>query len=337
MPDKESNPLGVLLVNLGTPDAPTTSAIRRYLTEFLLDSRVVNIPRIVWIPILYGFILPFRPRSLVKKYLAIWGDDDSPIREHSLNLAARVQAALVSQQVGRQIVVKSAMTYGNPSISNVLGELREKGVTDLLVIPMFPQYSASTTAALFDKLSRVMRKTRVLPSLRFVTGYHNEPTYIHAITKSIEPFASRITPDTKVIFSFHGLPQALIAMGDPYAAQCQVTANLVAGNLVLEPSQWELTFQSRLGPAEWLKPYTIDAMSELPAQGIKHVILACPGFAVDCLETMEEIEILNRQVFLDAGGETFTYVPALNAEPPHVNVMRDLILDRMYRAEIGPG
>jgi ferrochelatase len=270
---------------------------------------------------------------VVDKYRSIWGENDAPIREHTFNLAQRVQIELASQQTGRKIFVKSAMTYGNPSIKDAFEALLAEGVTELMIIPLYPQYSAATTAPVFDKFSGVIAKTKILPGFRFISEYHREPAYIQAISQSIEPYVGRLSADTRLLFSFHGLPKAQVAMGDPYPEQCQATANLVVNKLGLESSQWTLTFQSRFGPSEWLAPYTSDTLADLPRQGVKHVILTCPGFAVDCLETLEEIEVMNKKIFLEAGGESFTYIPALNAEVPHVNLMAELISGHLYQGE----
>lgn len=331
MADKISKPLGILLVNLGTPDAPTASAIRRYLAEFLSDPRVAAIPRLIWLPILYGFILPFRSMKLVDRYAMIWRDEGAPIRVLTAELASRVEDELVARQINK-ILVRSAMTYGNPSIRTVLNELQQSGIKDLLVIPLFPQYSAATTAAVFDKLAKVISGSIVFPDIRFVTEYHRQRAYIEAITQSIKARTSEIPDDTKLVFSFHGLPESQIEKGDPYVRQCKASASAIAINLGLPDNQWQISYQSRFGPA-WLKPYTSEVMGELPDLGCSKVVVVCPGFAVDCLETLEEIDVLNRRIFLEAGGKSFTYIPALNAEVSHVEVMVELIIEHLFRTE----
>ncbi len=324
MEDKES--LGILLVNLGTPDEPKPSAIRRYLAEFLRDQRVVNLPRYIWLPILYGIILPIRPRILVSRYESIWGETDAPIRSLTKALAARVESSIASQYPD-QVMVRSAMTYGNPSIQSALEELTEVGVDKLLVIPLFPQYSGSTTAAVFDRLSGIFSGMRVLPSLGFISDYHNNSNYISAITQPIQPALDSLPENSKLIISFHGLPKSQIAAGDPYQNQCENTAALMANQLNLESHQWQITYQSQTGRSEWTKPYTNEVLASLPNEGTRHVVVVCPGFSVDCLETLEEIEIRYKKAFIDAGGETFTYIPALNATQPHVDLISDLILN----------
>jgi len=332
MTEKKSRPLGVLLINLGTPDAPTASAIRRYLSEFLSDRRVIGIPRIIWLPILHGFILPFRPRKLVERYAAIWGQEDAPIRIITAELARKVESSLMARQID-DILVRSAMTYGEPSIKSVLDDLQQSGSNEILIIPLFPQYSSTTTAAVFDKLAGVVSKLKVLPNIRYATDYHQDQKYIHAITKSIEARVSDFPPGNRLIFSFHGLPEIQIKQGDPYRSQCETTANIIASNLGLVEDQWQLTFQSRFGPAKWLQPYTSEVLMGLPANGVKQVTVVCPGFAVDCLETLEEVDMLNREIFMNAGGESYTYIPALNAENPHVELMTELVCERLFRRE----
>lgn len=331
---KETSPLGVLLVNLGTPDAPTAPALRRYLREFLSDQRVVTLPKLLWLPILYGFILPFRPKKLIDKYEAIWQDQGAPIRHYTASLAAKVEAELATEQLTREIRVAPAMTYGNPSIRDSIASLSRDGVEDLMVIPLFPQYSAATTAAVFDKLAAHIRRSPELGDIRFVDEYCESTHYIHALTKTLEDHAHHLDSGARVIFSFHGIPKAQERAGDPYPRRCHRTAELLAHNLGLGDDQWMTTFQSRFGPAPWLQPYTDKTLESLPAKGVKRVVVVCPGFATDCLETLEEIQIENRDIFMAAGGEQFTYVPALNDSDDHVHVLSRLVMSRLYPTEV---
>ncbi|MEX0943098.1 MAG: ferrochelatase [Pseudomonadales bacterium] len=330
---KSNARLGILLVNLGTPDAPTAASIRRYLREFLSDPRVVNIPRLVWLPILYGFILPFRPKRLVENYAAIWMEEGAPIRHYTAKLAQKVEADLESEPLSRPVRVLSAMTYGNPSIRQTIASLREDGIDDLMVVPLFPQYSAATTAAVFDKLAAAVKHSSRLGDLRFVDDYFESSQYIHALTKSLEVQARHLDKGAKIIFSFHGIPKAQEKAGDPYPKKCFKTAELIAHSSGLNDDQWLTTFQSRFGPAPWLQPYTDKTLEALPAQGIRRVVVVCPGFATDCLETLEEIQVENRDIFMSAGGDEFTYIPALNDSDEHVQVISQLILSRLYRNE----
>lgn len=324
---------GIILVNLGTPDSPDAPAIRRYLAEFLADPRVVDLPRALWLPILYGFILPFRPKRLVEKYRSIWHGDRGPIIEYTEDLAGKVQQSLEGAQLAANIKVTWAMTYGNPSLADAVDNLKWHGIDDILVLPMFPQYSAATTAAVFDKLASLFGKAPKLPSMRFIAGYHDSPDYIHAVTKSIEPHVQNLGPNARLIFSFHGIPLSQAEAGDPYPDECRETAALIAHNLTLREDQWMLTFQSRFGPAPWLQPYTDETLASLPGQGIDEVIIVCPGFSADCLETLEEIEVENREVFMGAGGRAYSYIPALNATDDHVHMVSELIIKHLYRSE----
>ena len=323
--------LGVVLLNLGTPDEPSTAAIRRYLAEFLSDPRVVNLPRWLWLPFLYLVILPLRPKKIVRKYQAIWGKRDAPLRAITQALAQRTEKALASRHHSGQIMVRAAMTYGSPGVRTVIDEMADAGADRYLFIPLFPQYAGVTVGACYDQISRSFRDH--VPPFRFLSAYHDHSNYIHALTKSIERYRRFRTDDTFLLFSFHGIPQANVANGDPYAKQCVRTAQLVAHHLGLAPHQWRLAYQSRFGPTQWLTPYTDETLKSLPPIGIKRVLVVCPGFATECLETLEEIKITNRDSFMNAGGEAFKYVKALNATAGHVNVMTDLVLAHQYPAE----
>ncbi len=333
MPDQPT--LGIVLLNLGTPDEPTPGSIRRYLSEFLSDPRVVDLPRFIWLPILHLIILNVRPKKIVSKYLLIWGRKESPLRAIMNALASRTEATVINNLHSGSIVVRAAMTYGRPSISDVISEMEKVGVHRYIFIPLFPQYSAATVGASFDKVARSLESMTNVPPSRFISGYHDKDSYIHALAKSIERYRAFRDEQTLLLFSFHGIPQAQANKGDPYPEECARTAELVAHNLGLAPHQWRLSFQSRFGPAKWLTPYTDETLTRLPSEGITRVLVICPGFATECLETLEEIKILNRDIFIDAGGVAFKYVKALNATAAHVNVIKDLVMTHLYPAEQG--
>lgn len=321
---------GILLVNLGTPDAPTPAAVRRYLSEFLHDHRVVDMSRWLWCPLLHGIILPLRSPRVACLYQSVWTDDGSPL----LAFSRRQQAALTKLLAEREMAcpVELGMTYGQPSIAQALDALQAQGVTHLTVLPLFPQYSSSTTAAVWDRLSKALRTRRNLPAIRFIRDYHDNPLYIAALAeklrRSLPAQDSGAWPD-KLLFSFHGLPQRYVDEGDEYARQCEVTAQAVADELGLTPEQWQLSYQSRFGREEWLKPYTDQTLTVWPAQGVRKIAVVCPGFAADCLETLEEIAEQNQHTFLQAGGEQFTYVAALNDDRAHIELMYHLVQNEM--------
>lgn len=320
---------GVLITNLGTPDAPTTSALRRYLGEFLWDPRIVDsLPRLFWWLILHGVILRFRPAKSAKAYQSVWTDEGSPL----LVIAQRQLEALrqeLAQRLPGPVVVELGMRYGNPSIPAALEKLHTAGAGRLLVLPLYPQYSCSTTASTFDAIAQTVADWRWLPEMRFINQYHDETGYIESLAASVrEAWEHRQQPQ-KILFSFHGTPKRFLAEGDPYFCQCQKTARLVAERLGLEADRWQLTFQSIFGREEWLNPYTIDTLRELGADGVKSVDIICPGFSADCLETLEEITVENRNAYLAAGGEHFHYIPALNDRPDHIQALAGLVQKHM--------
>lgn len=314
---------GVLLTNLGTPDAPTPAAVRRYLAEFLADTRVVEIPRALWWLILHGVILRTRPARSARNYQKIWTTEGSPLLAISQRQRAAL-ATLLAERHPEPIQVALGMRYGNPSIASALTELRAAGVRRLLILPLYPQYSAATTASTFDAIAAELRTWRWLPELRLITHYHDQDGYLDALADSVRA-ARRVEPAERLLFSFHGLPKRNLLAGDPYYCHCQKTARLVAERLALPPEQWAVAFQSRFGRAEWLQPYTSVLLADWANAGIKRVDVLCPGFAADCLETLEEIAIENRQVFLNAGGEQYRYIPALNDAPGHLRALTELI------------
>jgi ferrochelatase len=316
--------LGVLLTNLGTPEAPTASAVRRYLAEFLSDPRVIEMPRWLWRIILHGVILRVRPRRSAEAYHKVWTPEGSPLLVIARRQASALQAALTARLPG-PVRVALGMSYGRPAIAEALEELRAAGSRRLLVLPLYPQYSATTTGSTFDAVASVLGTWRWLPELRFITHYHDDPGYVGALVASIrEAWANAGEPE-RLLFSFHGLPRRYFEAGDPYHCMCQKTARLVAHGLDLPPERWAVSFQSRVGREEWLKPYTDHLLKEWGASGIKRVHVVCAGFSADCLETLEEIDQQNRGFFLEAGGEAFHYVPALNDRPDHIAALADLV------------
>ena len=303
---------GLLLVNLGTPSAPTPAAVRRYLAEFLHDHRVVEMSRWLWCPLLHGVILPLRAGPVARKYASIWTAQGSPLLALSRELAHEVQTQ------APEFEVRLAMRYGEPAIASELRALQANGVQRLLVLPLYPQYSASTVAAVHDAVWAELRTWRVPPELRAINDYHRDDTWLDALAASVQNHWDLHGRGEHLLISFHGVPQRFIAAGDPYARQCETGARALAQRLQLDDTQWQLTFQSRFGREPWLQPYTDASLKALAAKGVKHVDLVCPGFAVDCLETLEEIAVENAQAFRAAGGEELRYIPALNATPGHV-------------------
>jgi protoporphyrin/coproporphyrin ferrochelatase len=312
---------GVLLANLGSPTAPTTTAVRKFLKDFLGDPRVVNIPRPIWLFILYCFVLPFRPAKSAKAYQKVWTDKGSPL----IYLTRQLSEKLAEKMIAKNTVVTYAMRYGEPSIANQLNWLREQGVNNVVVMPLYPQYSSTTTASIYDDVIKEFDQWRHLPSFSFISDYHNHESYINAIVETVKSYWQEHGKNEFLLMSFHGLPELLTKLGDPYQSQCQETAKLIAQKLGLDEKQWLLAFQSRFGKAEWLKPYCVDTLQKLPGQGIKKLDVICPGFSVDCLETLEEMAMENKSVFLEAGGEDYRYIPALNDSEPHVKAIAELL------------
>ena len=316
--------LGVLVTNLGTPDAPTPKALRRYLKEFLWDPRVVEVPRPIWWLILNGIILNIRPRRSAQAYASVWTDAGSPLMTHSRRQQAALQAALEKSLPG-PVRVELAMRYGNPAIASGLAALRAAGARRILVLPLYPQYAASTTASTFDAVFDQLKSWRWVPELRVVNDYHDDPGYLDALAASIREAWAQRGPADKLLFSFHGVPKRYLLAGDPYHCFCHATARQVAQRLELPPERWQVSFQSRFGREEWLKPYTDQTLKSLPGEGVKSVDVVCPGFSADCLETLEEIAVENRDYFLEAGGEAYHYIPALNDRSDHVSALAALV------------
>lgn len=319
--------LGVLITNLGTPDAPTPAALRRYLGEFLWDPRVIEIPRPLWWLILHGVILRIRPRRAARAYASVWSVAGSPLLAISQRQATALQQRLSADLPG-PVKVALGMRYGNPSIAAALDDLRAANVRRLLVLPLYPQYSASTSASTFDAVAAVLRRWRWLPELRFVTHYHDHPAYLDAVAASIRAHRERHPGTAKLLFSFHGLPKRYLFAGDPYHCECHATARLVAERLGLHSEHWQVAFQSRFGREEWLKPYTDHLLQAWGQAGVERVQVVCPGFSADCLETLEEIAEQNREFFLQAGGKQFEYIPALNDSPEHIAALTQIVRDQ---------
>lgn len=320
---------GILLVNLGTPTEPTPSAVKRYLAEFLADQRVVEIPKLVWMPLLHGIILPRRSRASAENYAKIWMDEGSPLLYYSQRQADLIQQE-VDQRFKGPVHIELAMRYGKPTIKSALKNLQERGARRILVLPLYPQYSATTTATAFDAVTKELHQWRWVPELRFVGQYHDNPGYIDALAESFKNHRQQLDHNGEqrsemLLMSFHGLPRRNLDEGDPYYCQCHKTGRLLAEKLGLKNDEWKLTFQSRFGKQEWLKPYTDETLKELAKSGTRRIDVICPGFSSDCLETLEEIQMENRDYFLENGGEQYRYIPALNDHPYHIHALCDVI------------
>jgi protoporphyrin/coproporphyrin ferrochelatase len=319
--------IGVLIVNLGTPDSPSYFAVQRYLREFLSDRRVIDTPRFIWLPLLYGVVLPFRPLKTARNYRKIWMAEGSPLAVYSTRLAAKIGALLRAGGNG-EVCIELAMTYGNPGISQAIQRFSEQGVERLLVLPLYPQYCSATTGSVVDGVTRALRRWRKLPQIRVVNDYHDDAGYIEGLAARIRPhFAAG--ERSHLLFSYHGIPAAYVAKGDPYQRQTEATTRLVVSRLGLAQSQWSHCYQSRFGRVEWLKPYTIDAIKELAERGVRDLTVASPSFAVDCLETLEEVAIEYRDRFLESGGERLTLVPGLNDGDDHAQALTIIIKHQM--------
>lgn len=330
--------LGVLLVNLGTPEAPTTRAVRRYLREFLSDPRVIEAPRWLWWLVLNLVILAFRPPRTAAAYREVWTDQGSPLLVNSLAQRDGLREAL-GQRIAGLHQVELAMRYGEPSIPAALARMREDGVRRLLVLPLYPQYSATTTASVFDAVAAQMQRTRWIPELRTINSYHDHPAYVLALAESIRRrWDGPGDGSRRLLFSFHGLPERYLHAGDPYHCQCLKTARLVAERLELADEAWAVSFQSRVGREPWLQPYTDELLETWGREGLEQVTVVCPGFSADCLETLEEIGLRARESFVAAGGGELDYVPCLNAEADHIRFLAELCIEHLGGwPELQPG
>ncbi len=318
---------GVLLCNLGTPEAPTAAALRSYLAEFLGDPRVVEIPRLLWMIILHGIILRVRPAKSAHKYATIWTEAGSPLKVWTEHQAQGLQQRF--DAAGQSVMVRMAMTYGQPAIMATLDEMRQQGVTRILILPAYPQYSGTTTAAVFDRIHQWSLRTRTLPEWRFVNHYHDDPGYIEALARSVRAHWAEHGQPNQLVMSFHGVPERTLMQGDPYHCECHKTARLLGQALGLSKTQYRVTFQSRFGKAKWLEPYTEPTVRQLAQSGVGRVDVICPGFTSDCLETLEEIAMEVKAAFMEEGGREFHYIPCLNANPDWLDAFYRVALQHM--------
>lgn len=316
----ERQRVGILLTNLGTPDAPDTPSLRRYLKEFLSDPRVIELSRWLWLPILHGVILRIRPRKSAAAYRTVWSDQGSPLLAISLR-----QRDAVQQAMGDSVVVKLGMRYGNPSISSALREFQDLDINRIVVLPLYPQYSGTTTGSTFDAVSKELQQWRWVPQLHFINGYQDHPLYIKALAQTVREHIDRHGMPDRFVFSYHGTPKRYLTAGDPYHCLCHQTTRLVREHVNLPEESCITTFQSRFGREEWLTPYTDQTLQAMPEQGIKHIAVLSPAFSADCLETLEELELENRDYFMEAGGESYHYIPALNDRPDHIDAIVDIL------------
>lgn len=320
--------IGVLITNLGTPDAPERGPLRRYLKQFLWDPRVVEVPRPLWALILHGIILNIRPARSAAAYRSVWTESGSPLLLHTRDQAEALQDSLAERHPG-QVEVRFAMRYGQPSIADTLKQMLDGGVRKLLVLPLYPQYSGATTASTFDALAADFTRRRWLPELRFVASYHDHPAYIAALADSVRRHWAEHGRADRLLLSYHGEPERYLHAGDPYHCHCHKTSRLLAEALELEPGDYLTCFQSRFGREPWLQPYTDETLKSLPQQGVDSVQVICPGFSADCLETLEEIGVENRDYFLEAGGKRYEYIPCLNATATHIGALTTIVEEQL--------
>lgn len=311
--------IGILITNLGTPDAPTPAAVKNYLAEFLSDPHIIKLPTFIWKPILHGIVLQTRPKKTAALYQKIWTDSGSPLLVYSKKLVEKI-----SDELPKELKFSLGMRYGKPSITTALEKFKQLKIDKLIVLPLYPQYSDATTGSTFDYIKEKLTYWRTKPSLTLINNYHNNPLYIKSIAQSIEK-QLQPAPEKFLLFSFHGVPARSIKSDDPYETHCFHTAELVALKLQIPNEHWGVAYQSRFGYGEWLRPYTDEVLKELPSKGFNDVTVVCPGFAVDCLETLEEIKELNREIFIAAGGKNFTYIPALNDSKDHAEMLATII------------
>ena len=314
----------VIVANLGTPDAPTVPAVRQFLKEFLSDQRVIEIPSLLWKVILHAFVLPFRPKRVSEAYASVW-TSDSPMREILFKQVELIQAKLIENNQDFELNIVPAMTYGNPSIHAALDQISLNPQDHLILFPLFPQYSATSSAPLYDAVSKWVLTQRNLPGLSIIRDYYQHPVFIEAVAQSVLDYQKVHGQAEKLLMSFHGIPQPYADKGDPYADRCRITAQKVAEKLVLNEQQWAISFQSRFGKQEWVKPYTDQILKDWAEQGVKSVQVLSPAFSADCLETLEELAVENRELFLGQGGETYAYIPALNANLDHIEMLSSFI------------
>lgn len=319
---------GILLVNLGTPEAATPAALRPFLREFLSDPRVVEINRTLWLPVLHAFVLRSRPAASAKRYARVWSSDGSPLLVHTKRQAAMLRG-YVGERIKTRIEVEYAMRYGQPSIARSIDALKARGCDRILVVPLYPQYAASTTASVFDAVAAALQRMRNIPAVRFVKHFHHHAGYVKALAQSVRDYWMQSGRPDQLVMSFHGVPRFTLDKGDPYHCECQVTARLLAHELGWGSERYRVSFQSRFGRAEWLKPYTADVLTELGRAKTGRVDVICPGFVSDCLETLEEIALEGKSFFLGAGGETFHYIPCLNERDDWLKALTDIVCDHL--------
>ncbi|MCV6625103.1 MAG: ferrochelatase [Cellvibrionaceae bacterium] len=319
-----SHTKAIVLVNLGTPERPDPAAVRAFLREFLSDPRVVEIPRPIWLPILYGFILTTRPRAVAEAYKTIWTEQGSPLRAITEQQTADLQQHLQAQTSFADTSVHYAMSYGQPSLPSVIAQLQAQGIERIGIIPLYPQYSATTTAVVYDQLAKIQLASREIADTRVCKSYYQRPAYIKALAASVRAHWAEQGQAERLLMSFHGIPKRCVDLGDPYYQHCMATAKNVAAELQLDDEQWAISFQSRLGKAEWLKPYTVELVEQWGKQGLASMDVICPAFAADCLETLEEISGEVKEEFQHAGGGEFRYIPCLNSNADHIELLADI-------------
>ena len=319
--------IGVLLTNLGTPDSPDKKGLKKYLTQFLLDSRVVDLPRLFWVPLLKIIILNIRPKKSAKLYKSIWKKDGSPLMVYSKNILNKIDKIFNSENTN--IHLELGMRYGNPSIERAMESFKNKNINKILVFPLYPQAGSPTTASTFDAVSNYLKNKIWMPNIRFISGYHDHPEYISSLVSSIEKSFNENGKPDQLIISFHGMPERYLKNGDPYYCFCHKTARLVAESLNLKEHEYKLAFQSRFGTEEWLKPYLDDVLDEAAKSSKKNIQIISPGFSVDCLETLEEINIQYKKTFKESGGGDFTYIPCLNDDEDHINMIQTILNENL--------
>ena len=319
--------IGILITNLGTPDKPNKEALKTYLKEFLSDPRIIEIPKLIWQAILRLIILNLRPQKVAKLYKSIWKKEGGPLLVMLQKQKKGIQKIL--RKNSKNLEIEIGMRYGNPSIKLGLENLRSKRCRKILILPLYPQYCAATTGSTFDKVTEILRKWRWIPEIRFVNNYFEESMYIECLVKSIKESWKKFGKTQKLIFSYHGVPKKYLLKGDPYYCFCQKTTRLVTERMKLKKKDYITTFQSRFGPGEWLQPYTDKTLEELPKKGIKKIHILSPGFSSDCLETLEELEVQNKENFLSSGGERYNYIKCLNDDPQHLKMLGFLILNHI--------
>ncbi|CAM4226769.1 ferrochelatase [Acinetobacter pragensis] len=314
----------IILANLGTPDSPAVPAVRQFLKQFLSDQRVIEIPKPIWQLILRLFILPFRPKRVAHAYEMVW-NNDSPMREILLQQVQAVKSQLIAQYPEFELNIVPAMTYGNPGIDALLQQLSKQPQDHLILLPLFPQYSATSTAPLFDAIAKWIPQQRNLPGISIIRDYYQHPLFIQSLAQSVRDYQAEHGQPEKLLMSFHGIPQPYADKGDPYAERCRITAALLADELGLSQGQWAISFQSRFGKQEWVKPYTDALLAEWAKQGVQSVQVMSPAFSADCLETLEELALQNAELFKGAGGGSYSYIPALNSRADHLQLLNSLL------------